>query len=149
MILRQVHGWQVLLADLSLILFITAAATISQPGTEAAPDRLAQQTIRFSPGGDTLPAAVYRVETGDGPDDLRAWISAYSPDPRESLDITIGYHPHRFDAAADRARVLMRQAQEGGQEPRITFEADQGEGITASFGFSGNTVVARKLLNTP
>ncbi|MGB5778216.1 MAG: hypothetical protein WBH10_03970 [Allopontixanthobacter sediminis] len=149
MILRQVHGWQVLLADLSLILFITAAATISQPGADTQQDRREQHTVRFSPGGDTLPAAVYRVKTGDGPDDLRAWIAAYSPDPRESLDITIGYHPDRFDAAVDRARALMRQAQDGGQEPRITFEADPGEGTTASFGFSGNTVVARKLLDTP
>jgi len=140
MILRQVHGWQVLLADLSLILFMTTAATLDQ-GRRA-------ELAELLPGGDTLPAAVYRIEPDGGPDDLRAWIAAYSPDPRESLDITIGYRPDRFDAAMARARALMQQARDGGQEPRMTFEPEPGETVTASFGFNGQALVARKLLNT-
>lgn len=146
MILRHVLGWQVLLADLSLILFITSAATLDQSHRA--------ERVELYPLGDTLPAAVYRVEHDDGPDELRAWIAAYSPDPRESLDITMRYDPDRFDAAVDRARELMRQAQAGGQEPRIILEAVtpgdvDTEAVTASFGFSGNAVVARELQNIP
>lgn len=148
MILRQVHGWQVLLADLSLILFITSAAAIPQAGAGRPVEPGMGTSVRFVPGSDTLPAAVYRVETGDDPDALRGWIDAYSPDPRESLDITIGYRPDRFDAAVARAWALMQQARDGGQEPRITFEPEPNETVTASFGFSGQALVAQKLLNT-
>lgn len=153
MILRPVHGWQVLLADLSLILFITAAATLARTESRRGPYRSAQ-TAAFPRSGDTVAAAVYRVERGDGPDALRAWIADYSPDPRESLDITILYQPGTFGAATDRAGALMRQAQASGQAPRITLEAatprdGHGETVTASFAFSGDAAVARELQNTP
>lgn len=139
--LRPVHSWQVLLADLSLILFITTAATVAQSGDE---------TLPLAASGDVLPAAVYRIGDGsDSPDQMREWIKSYTPDPRESLEIVIRYQPEHFAEALTRARGLMEQAQASGHDPRITFEVAAEEAITASFGFTGNPAMARKLLNTP
>ena len=141
MILRQIHGWQVLLADLSLILFITTAATLGQ--SDDSPPAVATS-------GDVLPAAVYRIgDTGDGPDQMREWIRSYTPDPRESLEIVIRYRPEHFGEALSRAQGLMAQAHTSGHDPRITFEVAPDETITASFGFTGNPAMARKLLEPP
>lgn len=141
MILRQVDGWQVLLADLSLILFITAAATLAQTDEKMLPATVS---------GDVLPAAVYRVDGAAGsPDQMRDWIRHYTPDPRESLEIVIRYQPDRFGEALARARGLMEQAHASGHDPRITFEVAPDEVITASFGFTGNPAMARKLLEPP
>lgn len=138
--LRQAHGWQVLLADLSLILFITTAAALAQGG----------DGIAVSAGTrDVPPAAVYRMRSDADPARLRDWISAYTPDPRESLGIVIHFRPAQFDQALIRARRLMEQAQASGHVPRITFEEGGQEDTIASFGFAGNPAMAHKLLEPP
>ena len=141
MILRQVNGWQILLADLSLILFITSAAGLAQSEDE-------KQSITASQ--DVLPAAVYRMDgSADSPDQMREWIKSYTPDPREGLEIVIRYQPERFGEALARAQGLMEQAHASKHDPKITFEVAADDAITASFGFTGNSVMARKLLDTP
>lgn len=131
MIAREAQSWQLLLADLSLILFIVTAAGL------AAQDQGGAAQISAPPE----PVAYYRG-TGSG-DALAQWLAAYEADPRERLTILIRYAPGQIDAALTRAQVLSAQT----KGARISLEEGQGNEVLASFAFEGETTLARSLLN--
>jgi hypothetical protein len=98
---RAGSGWQTVLADLSLILFMLTAAAVSgapakpQPKAPPAPLR-----------GD--PVAVWRP--GAGAPSLSAWLVAQAPDPRLRLTIVVPYGAGQRDAALAEAQRLAAAA---------------------------------------
>lgn len=93
--LRAGTGWQTIVADLALILFIaTAAAGIP----ETAPAAVAARTPARAP----VTLALWR-EGGDVR--LAEWLAAQQPDARATLQLTICYRP----AARDRAWAAARE----------------------------------------
>lgn len=123
---RAGSGWQTVLADLSLILFMLTAAAVSsapaapKPRVEPAPMR-----------GD--PAAVWRPGPGAPP--LGEWLKAQAADPRLRLTIVVTYGPGRRDAALAEAqrlaaagntpsRVIVEPGQEGGAFAALTYDLD-------------------------
>lgn len=129
MTLRSPLGWQVILADLSLILFISTATAL---GTQPA------NSIQSAHSQTVFSA---RMEGGK----LADWMASYSPDPREKLRIVILYRPGRLDAALSRAASAVRIAAAAGQAASVTLEEDAAEGMTAVYAFDTQETLARNL----
>ena len=109
MIARAGSGWQTVLADLSLILFmITAAAASELPA--AAP---AQKVPALPALGE--PVAVWREGPGAPP--LRDWLARTAPDQRLRLTIM---------AAPEQAQAAMALAAEAGRPARVLLEPGAG-----------------------
>ncbi len=129
MTMRSPLGWQVILADLSLILFISTASAL-----DARPANSLQ-----SASSQTVFSA--RMEG----EDLAQWLAAYSPDAREKLRIVILYRPGQLDTALSRAARSVRTAAAAGQVPSVTLEEDAADGMTAIFAFDEHQTLARNL----
>ncbi|MGB7408572.1 MAG: hypothetical protein WA908_08700 [Pontixanthobacter sp.] len=130
--IRASTGWQIILADLSLILFIATAAA-----------------IRIEPARVFDRPSIARIEpnfsarmTGDH---LHEWLAEYSVDPRERLQIVIDYPPGGLDNAIIDARKVQAMAAEAGHRPRIVLQPNMASNVSASFAFDAPPPLARKL----
>ena len=129
MTLRAEPSWQLLLADLWLILFLaTAAALAAQSGRTIA---------RAGEEMTAAPVALFRPQNSQG--ELAAWIVAYRPDPREALTIRIRHRPGDLPAALARAGDLAEEARHAGQTARIVLEEGAQGDAFASFAFEGTS----------
>lgn len=113
MIARAGSGWQTVLADLSLILFIVSASAVSQAPPSAPPPITALPAL-----GD--PVALWRAGAGAPP--LKDWLTSAAPDPRLRLTI--------MAAPADAAAALALAA-EAGRPARVLIEPSAGGLIAA------------------
>lgn len=92
MIARAGSGWQTVLADLSLILFMVTAAALSEPGAAGEAPAMSQ------------PVAQWRA--GAGAPGLSAWLAAQAPDHRQQLTIVAPLAAAQL--ALDLARSVRR-----------------------------------------
>lgn len=110
-------GWQTSLADLSLILFMLAAAALHDrpPAARPAP---------ASPRSE--PLAVYEA-TPEAPR-LGVWLEQQAPDPRQQLTITARYGaaPGAREQALAQAARLLAEAGQAGRAARIVVEPGAG-----------------------
>jgi len=120
MIVRAGSGWQTVLADLSLILFMVTAAALSQAEADGrAAKRHAQRAVTpISPQGE--PLAVYRA--GEGAPPLAQWLAGQSPDARQQVTIVAQYPPGGQAGALAEAGTLAEQAGAAGARARIVIE---------------------------
>jgi hypothetical protein len=156
MIARTGSGWQFLLADLSLILFMITAAALAQTQEASAEQqkvtlspRSGQDAVTLSPQGQ--PLAVYRAEPGAPP--LARWLGGQSADARQQLTIVAQFRAGEQGAALEQAQALAREAGELGRKARIVIEPGEG-GTTAALAFDdpaaslvSRPALARDLLN--
>lgn len=133
MIARAGSGWQTLMADLSIILFMVTAAALSQ-----SKDGQAAAVPEASPRGE--PLAVYRAGPGAPP--LGQWLAAQSPDPRQQLSIVAHYPAGGQQAALAGAADLLRQTGAAGISARLVVEPGEG-GMVATLAY--DLAVARGL----
>ncbi len=137
-------GWQTLLADLSLILFmVTAAAMAANSGHRPAARNLAKR-----PSDPTLgePLALWRA---GGSQTLGRWLAAEQPDARQQLTITAHYRTGAAARALAATQVLVSEAGTMGKDARIVVApaADgHGEETVASLAYDRAPSVARDLL---
>lgn len=144
---RAGSGWQTLLADLSIILFMVTASAVSMDDTPSAKAESAAPASQQAASQQAEPLAVWRA--GDGAPPLAQWLTAQSPDPRQQLTITAFYAPGGRDAALAQVDVLARQAGEAGTRVRIVVEPGSG-GTTASLAYdTPDTTLAQGLLANP
>ena len=99
-------GWQTLLADLSLILFMVTAAAMS---ARAPPKTRLDQTL-------AEPLAVWRA---GGSQTLGPWLAEQQPDHRQQLTITMHYRPGGQEAALASLQALLREAGAMGSLARV------------------------------
>ncbi|MGF7153759.1 hypothetical protein [Novosphingobium gossypii] len=111
-------GWQTSLADLSLILFMLAAAALHDKPKERA------ERPRASPQSE--PLAVYDAAPDAPP--LGAWLDQQAVDPRQQLTITARYGPApgAREAALREAARLLAQAGQAGRAARVVVEPGVG-----------------------
>lgn len=102
-------GWQTVLADLSLILFMVCAGSLSNAAPIAA---------RREPPPQSL--ALYRADPDAPP--LDQWLREQAADPRQRLTIVATYSGAGRNAAAVEAERLARSAEAAGFTPRVTVE---------------------------
>ncbi|HWU03951.1 MAG TPA: hypothetical protein VN222_14525 [Novosphingobium sp.] len=130
---RSSLGWQTMLADLSLILFmVTAAAMAENPATpphaaghshaKPASEPIAQPTPRgaLADPARAEPIAVWRAGPMAPP--LAQWLAAQQPDPRQQLTLTIRHAPGAQADALTRAAELAREAGRAGRDARVILE---------------------------
>lgn len=125
MIARMGSGWQVVLADLSMILFMVTAAAVADAPLDPAPAIPAVPAL-----GD--PVAVWR----GGGEGLAAWLAAQPADPRLRLTIVAP------QAAAGTAVALAASA---GRPARIVLEPDGAGAPYAALAFDQGGALARPL----
>ncbi len=97
MMARTGSGWQYVLADLSLILFMVTAAALSQSETAPAAPR--------EPSPLAEPLAVWKA--GAGSPGLGESLAAQAPDHRAQLTILAPYAPGAQGNVATEAVVAM------------------------------------------
>ena len=145
MIARVSQGWQVTLADLSLILFITTAAALTQARKDAA-DIPAGTVIR---SGEAV--AIYRG--GAQMPEMNGWLLSQPQDPRQQLTIVARYLPGGRVAAAAEAARLAGLAEEAGKNPRVILEPGPAGEVLAFLAFdagaAGAADVAQGLQDGP
>ena len=126
MIARTGSGWQTVLADLSLILFMITAAAVSdgQAKSALAAEAVPPPQLMLPALGE--PVAVWRAAP-DAPD-LRGWLAQNAADPRLRVTIiapdTAAEAALALSARAGRpARVLLEPGVSGA--PIVTLTYDQ------------------------
>ncbi|MFM5924014.1 MAG: hypothetical protein ACKOPG_07515 [Novosphingobium sp.] len=129
MIARMGSGWQTVLADLSLILFMVTASAVSQ--TPAVPGQARPVLPALGE-----PAAVWRQAAGAPP--LASWLAA-SPDPRLRLTIV---------AAPAEAAAALKLAGAAGRPARVLVEPEA-SGIAATLTYDKAVPLAHGLQRGP
>ena len=138
MIARTVSGgWQTILADLALILFmVTAAALANAPDAPPAIPRAAPPHPAPSPAPVPVqaePVALWRAAADAPP--LGAWLNEAARDPRLGLTITVRYAPGGRRAAIAEAQALSAAAGPRGAAARIVIEPGDPTGASATVAF--------------
>lgn len=135
---RGGHGWQLILADLALILFLLALSALPAAEAESG-QRLADTEARERDAlgmlhAEVAPAqALFRPIPG-GPS-LGAWLAAQGPDPRATLTI-FAVHTKGSEAAAwRRASALAAEARASGVAVRAIITAGMHEEVYASLAY--------------
>jgi len=126
MITRAGAGWQTILADLALILFMVSisAASTARPG--AAP-------MAPAPVLRAEPAAIFRAVQG-GPT-LGRWLARQPLDPRQQLTIVARFTPGRGQAASAAALALAKEAAAVGHAARVVLEPAAAADLFATLAF--------------
>ena len=107
MIARAGSGWQTVLADLSLILFMIMASAVNE-APAAAPAPPPQPAVLPALGD---PVALWRQ--APGAPSLRDWLASAAPDPRLRLTII---------AAPEQAGAALALAAAAGRPARVLIE---------------------------
>jgi hypothetical protein len=123
MIVRAGTGWQTLMADLSIILFMVTAAALSQAGPGPAAAAPPQTPAAPSPRGE--PIAVYRSGTDAPP--LGAWLDDQPRDSRQMLTVLSTYTPGQQSEAMTRAANYAAHAAQRRIQVRVVVEPGTGD----------------------
>lgn len=146
MIARAGTGWQAMLADLSLILFmVTAGVLAKRPEMPVVPSPSATSDVAQA-SQQSEPLAIWIA--GDGAPRLREWLAAQSADPRQQVTITAKYAPGGQAQAIAEASRLVSEAGAAGHAARIVVEPGDGP-PQAALAYDTPPQMARSLRNTP
>jgi hypothetical protein len=137
------HGWQLILADLALILFLMTLSALPAAEAESGrrlADREARETDARGPARPEVAAsqALFRPVAG-GPS-LGAWLAAQAPDARATLTIFAVHRKGGEAAAWTRAEALAAEARAAGARVRTIIAAGPADEIYASLAY--DSVVA-------
>jgi hypothetical protein len=127
-------GWQTLIADLSIILFMVTAGSLAK----VAPPNAVKPAAAMPAPAMARPLAVWRAEPGGPP--LGAWLAAQPRDPRQQLTIVVRYDHTGEDALAARIAALLAATNRAGVRTRIVAEPGPPE-TTAGLAFDAGPPV--------
>lgn len=139
-------GWQTILADLALILFMICASALSVAEGPAPPAVRAQAApLRapapppavqpVTPSLQAEPVGVWR--DGPGAPLLTQWLAEQAADPRLRLSIVVRYAagPGGREAALDQAASLARSAGQRAASARLVVEPGALPGASVTLGY--------------
>jgi hypothetical protein len=135
---RAGHGWQLILADLALILFLLTLSALPAAEAESG-QRLADTDAREKEAEgaskpEVAPAlALFRPIAG-GPS-LGAWLGEQAPDPRATLTIFATYAEGGEAAAWQDAQSLAAEARASGARVRTIITAGAEADVYASLAY--------------
>ncbi len=135
---RAGPGWQLILADLALILFLLTLSAL--PAAEAeAERRLAGRDAREKDMRHTYSPEIANAQAlfrpvADGPS-LSEWLAAQPRDPRATLTVFARYLPGDEAAAWDAASALAEDAQASGVAVRTIITAGTRGELYASLAY--------------
>lgn len=145
---RTGHGWQLILADLALILFLLTlsalppaeAETGRQLAARAAQEKAAREEDARPRPEIAAAQALYRPVAG-GPS-LGAWLKAQAPDPRATLTIFSVHAPGEEAEAWARAEALAAEARGAGARVRTIIATGTEAEIYASLAYDAQPAEA-------
>lgn len=113
--MRVGTGWQMIIADLSMILFMLTASAVARQDNKPAAAVLAPAPAPAPSGAESLaagpsaePVAVWIAGKGAPP--LRTWLAEQPRDPRQQVTITASYAPGAMGEALAKAQALAQEA---------------------------------------
>jgi len=133
---RTSSNWQLILADLALILFLVAL--IALIGGDADEAEAAAPTVQ--PDFQEPAHAIYRPAPDAPP--LQDWLAQQSLDPRAMLTISVSHQPGQSDEAWASAWDLAQGARASGVAVRVVIEEGETEEILATLAFDAPSAVA-------
>lgn len=119
--------WQLILADLALILFLVSLSALAT----SSPKAETRETIR-EPEIATA-QAIYRSE--EGGTSLREWLGSQVLDPRATLTIFARHRSADRTEIWARAEALADEARSTGARVRVVISPGEDSDIYASFAF--------------
>ncbi len=143
---RGGHSWQMILADLALILFLLTLSAL--PAAEAEAGRgLAARAVRekiereASEPEIASAQALYRAVPGGPP--LSEWLAAQAPDPRATLTIFATHTPGGEAAAWSRAGALAAEGRAAGARVRTIIAVGSEADVYASLAYDAEPAGGR------
>ena len=136
-LVRGGQGWQLILADLALILFLLTLSAL--PAAEAEADHKASDAENqpIAPTEIAAAQALYRPVAG-GPG-IAAWLADQPRDPRATLTVFVRHRPGGESAAWDAAKQLANDASASGVAVRSIITAGQAPDLYASLAYDAVT----------
>lgn len=134
MITRAGSGWQTVLADLSLILFMVTASSLGDKPAPAPPPSMPARPLVPALGE---PVALWREGAGAPP--LGEWLDRSGSDPRLRLTIL---------AAPDQAARALSLAASSQRPARIVLDAGR-SGVEAALTYDQGEALAQALQKGP
>ena len=139
------HGWQLILADLALILFLLTLSALpaaeAETGRRLAARAVQEKGARDEEQTEIAPAqALFRPVAG-GPG-LGAWLASQGPDPRATLTIFAVHLPGEEAAAWARAEALAAEARSKGARVRVIITAGDESDVYASLAYDQQMALA-------
>jgi hypothetical protein len=105
MSVRVGTGWQTIIADLSMILFMLTASAVTRQ-SHAAPQASAAAPV-VEPAPRSEPTAMWVA--GEGAPALKDWLAQQPRDSRQQVTVTATYAPGALNEAMAQARALAAQ----------------------------------------
>jgi hypothetical protein len=144
---RSGHGWQLILADLALILFLLTLSALpaaeAETGRQLAARAVQEKTARQATRPDAeIAAAQALFRPVEGGPSLGAWLAAQAPDPRATLTIFVVHAPGGEAAAWARAGTLAAEARASGARVRTIITAGQEAEVYASLAYDAEPAEA-------
>lgn len=132
--MRGSTTFQVVTADLAMILFLTTLAALAVANKRqheaAVREQLeiasSQSLFRAQPGGVAFPE----------------WLAQQQRDPRQSLTIFVHYRPQGRAAAWERAEEMERQASAAKRPVRLIVEPSDSDEVYASLAYDSPAAAA-------
>ena len=119
-------SWQIILADLSLILFLTAIGSYGAAQVKEPPHSVVSL--------DEAPQAIFR-EQADG-SSLSDWIVSQTVDSRAQLTIVAVYQKGNLRNVWNKAMRLSDEADQAGHDARIALEPGLEDDVYAIIAFN-------------
>lgn len=132
------NSWQLIIADLALILFLLTLSALpvaeAENGARLADREAREKDARGRPAPqiDAAQALFRPVPGGPG---LGEWLAGQAPDPRATLTIFAIHTPGREAAAWSRAEALAGEARKGGARVRTIIHAGSSDETYASLAY--------------
>lgn len=127
---RNNQAWQLILADLALILFLmTAAALSTSQDLDEPPKPESGQTATLLAPAQSL----YRA--GPGLPTLAQWLEQQQRDPRAALTIVAQHAPGEEERAWSEARSMATTARSMGVRTRVIIRVGKANAVHASLAY--------------
>lgn len=103
-------GWQMIIADLSMILFMLTASAVARQDSAAPPTPARTVSPASTQAPRSEPVAVWIA--GEGAPPLGQWLAEQPRDARQQVTITATYAPGAMQEALAKAQALAAEAGE-------------------------------------
>jgi hypothetical protein len=130
-------NWQIMLADLSIVLFLTTFSALAQGKTpdEAPPPPAVAAVQPAVPAAPIVaePIAIWRAGKDSPP--LGEWLKTQAADPRLRVNVHGGYRQGRRDAVLIEAAAVTADPSLAGRSVRLILEPAQTNSVLVTLTF--------------
>lgn len=145
MTLRDENGWQLILADLALILFLVTIGALAGTADEDVEKRsskdedgrewVSDAEHERSPTGATIAPAQALYRPGPGRPAFEQWLESQTTDPRATLSVIALHRDGDEQPAWENAQALAQTARQRGLVVRVVVQPGEQADLYASLAF--------------